>query len=58
MQWKGHKCGKATVMGIARELSLAQIMIKKLEIVDFINYLFNMISNNLRYEIQFRISIA
>jgi len=29
MQWKGHKCGKATVMGIARAPSLAQIMIKK-----------------------------
>jgi len=29
MEWNGHKCGKVTVMGIAREQSVAQIMIGK-----------------------------
>jgi len=60
MQWKGHECGKTNVMGIARQPSPAQIMIeqKQMEIVDYLKYLFGLISNNVRCEIHFRISMA
>jgi hypothetical protein len=49
---------KTNAMGIAREPSPAQIIEqKKLENVDFIDYLGNMISNNVRYENKSRISM-
>jgi hypothetical protein len=48
MHWSVNECGKTNVMEIA------QIVIeqKQLEIVDYINYLFSMITNNVRCEIQ------
>jgi hypothetical protein len=57
MQLNGHECGKTNVMGIARAPSPAQIVTeqKQLEILDYLNYLFSMISNNIRCEILFRI---
>jgi hypothetical protein len=50
---------RTNVMGIAREPSPAQIIIehKKLENVDYRNYLGSMISNNVRHENKSRISM-
>jgi hypothetical protein len=54
MHWSGNECGKTNVMEISRKPSPEQIVIeqKQLEIVDYINYLFSIITNNVRCEIQ------